>query len=401
MHRQNRPRHRRPGFTLIELLVVIAIIAVLIGLLLPAVQAAREAARRAQCTNNLKQIGLGFMNFESANGHLPQGPFDGDPQAVDPSGNPVPSQSIYDEPTGSAATRPRRAATVAAPRRLEPVLQDPPLHRAAAGLQPRQLHDPADPAAGRPTSPARTASPSSRSPGFYCPTRRAVQRYGADPIAGDLAERLRGLRRHVPGRDRTSAATSAAGSSPRRRTASRRSPTSAASVNQGDTGGRKGPSSTAVRGKRKLADFIDGTSNSIVGRREVPAAATARLRRRRQRAVAERRLGRGQHPLPLRPRPRRPGPVAQRRVQHPRHPEDGRHPLAADVRRPPPRRDQRRSSATARSGSSSSPSTPVHSAAGRHRRQRTPQRRLVLTRRRAGRVRRDRSAADGTRVGPG
>lgn len=259
-----RPTRLRSGFTLIELLVVIAIIAVLIGLLLPAVQSAREAGRRAQCVNNLKQIGLGHLNFESSYGYLPPGAYDGDPNSVTLSGVPDPSGYNYTETIGVQYGT-TTCCNAAHPNgwnnyfKILPYIEQQNVYNLANFSVPAIQTN-------RPTNfdgendVARVAIP-----GYFCPSRRtplAYSGYYRNDYAGNVGF-MEGQWYECDGTDGVFITTRFMPPPPDSLlpVADERT-----QCNHGNTPGAKGPIVWPALGdKRRLADITDGTSNSILG----------------------------------------------------------------------------------------------------------------------------------------
>jgi len=244
--RQTVATRRSKGFTLVELLVVIAIIGILVGLLLPAVQAAREAARRMQCSNNLKQIGLAFLNHESAYQYLPKGPYDGDPS--------LPGMQ-YDEAVGQYEGS--TCCNAAHPNgwshwfKILPFIEATNVYNLARFDLP-PIH------AGRPPdyngedSVARALIST-----YYCPSRRAPIGYGTGVFGRCDYAGSAGFYQGEVHENWGDVPAAPLGMLPRRNERTRE--------NFGNMGGRKGALCWSAQGaKRRLSEFTDGTSNSIV-----------------------------------------------------------------------------------------------------------------------------------------
>jgi len=245
---------KHSGFTLIELLVVIAIIAVLIALLLPAVQSAREAARRAQCTNNLKQMGLGVANFESANGHLPQGPYDGDPKF---------DSARYNDAKVDVCCNAAHANGWNQFFKILPYMEQQALYNMANFTMEPDASD------TRTSYNNEMQIAATVVPGFQCPTRRTNARYVVDKNHPELNRAgldyagCAGFRQgpYIGCGGDAFIPAAPNGISP---ALGIRSP-DGNGINRGDRAGYKGAIVWSGKGaKRYWGDFKDGTSNSIV-----------------------------------------------------------------------------------------------------------------------------------------
>lgn len=242
-----RVRQRRVAFTLVELLVVIAIIGILVGLLLPAVQAAREAARRMQCSNNMKQIGLAFLNHESAYKYLPKGPYDGDPS--------LPGM-VYNEPLGAYESG-TTCCNAAHPNgwshwfKILPYMEANNVYNLANFSLP-PIHS------GRPANyNGEDDVARSLIPAYYCPSRRPTEGYGTALFGRCDYAGSAGFYQGEVHENWGDIPADPLGMSPRR---NERTP-----ENFGNFPGRQGYIVwSALGGKRRFADVIDGTSNSIM-----------------------------------------------------------------------------------------------------------------------------------------
>jgi prepilin-type N-terminal cleavage/methylation domain-containing protein/prepilin-type processing-associated H-X9-DG protein len=252
-------KSRRRGFTLVELLVVIAIIGILVGLLLPAVQAAREAARRMQCSNNLKQIGLSFLNFESANKHIPQGGFDGDPRLPNMQYNEAPGQ--YEGSTCCNAAHPNGWNHFF---KILPYMEQQNVYNLARFDTAPLLSRPAQsPSYNGEDEVARAIIP-----GFYCPSRRGATVYGSGLQSKNDYAGAAGFYQGEILENGTQSGwnppvwtpqipAAPLGMEPRRNERT--------TENFGNFGGRSGYILWGAQGaKRRLGDVIDGTSNCIM-----------------------------------------------------------------------------------------------------------------------------------------
>jgi prepilin-type N-terminal cleavage/methylation domain-containing protein len=260
-----RIMRKRYGFTLVELLVVIAIIGILVGLLLPAVQAAREAARRMQCSNNLKQIGLAFLNHESAYKFLPQGPYDGDPRLGGDAADYVEGPSQYEGSTCCNAAHPNGWSHWF---KILPYIEQTNVYNLARTDLP-PLHRATSPGGVRPTNyNGEVTVGQSLIPSYYCPSRRGPTGYGSALIGRNDYAGNAGFYQGEILENGTTATwnppiwtpqipNAPLGMSPRRNERTRE--------NFGNFPGRRGAICWSALGdKRRLGDFIDGTSNSIV-----------------------------------------------------------------------------------------------------------------------------------------